>query len=509
MKPALTLLAAALLVPSTELQAADALGARAVNRPAFHFAPPQGWMNDPNGLLYHDGEYHLFYQAYPADTKRVIYPGPAGAAGAHISWGHAVSRDLIGWEHLPLAIPEEVGKNRLGAIYSGSAVVDYANRSGLGSENQPAVVAFYTVMQFGPAAADGSWQPTTQPVAIAYSTDRGRTFTKNDRNPVVDVGDRKFGDPKVFWHEPSQQWIMVNIWGYTQGKVGFWGSSNLKDWKFLSEFRAEQEAPGKWECPDLFPLAVDGDAGRTKWVLKVNCRNKKYFIGEFDGREFRADPALDSSLPYSQGSFYAEVTFNGIPQTDGRRLMMGWINQGTSEKRAWTGLQSVTRELTLKTTPEGLRVCQEPVRELRKLRGTGRKWEDVNITPGEAPSTLGLVGSLWELQADFSPGSAAEFGFRFSLDDGREVKIGYDQAEQQIFFDQPGQNRRNTPQPLRGSTLTLQVLVDHSVIEVFAEGGETNHVLVINPDASVTGVSLFAKGGLAAVKRLEAWPLGK
>jgi fructan beta-fructosidase len=109
MKPALTFLAAALLVPSTELQAADALGARAVNRPAFHFAPPQGWMNDPNGLLYHDGEYHLFYQAYPADTKRVIYPGPAGAAGAHISWGHAVSRDLIGWEHLPLAIPEEVG----------------------------------------------------------------------------------------------------------------------------------------------------------------------------------------------------------------------------------------------------------------------------------------------------------------------------------------------------------------------------------------------------------------
>lgn len=507
-KPRLIFLTVLLLAPLAALQAAETIPAsKPAKRPAFHFTPPAGWMNDPNGLVYHDGKYHLHYQSFPDDIQRPIYGEVGDLAGARISWGHAVSRDLVAWQHLPVAIPEEISGNRMGAIYSGSVVVDHENRSSFGGVDHPAVVAFYTLMQFSRESAADEWQPTTQPVCMAHSTDGGRTYTKYAGNPVVDVGDRKFGDPKVFWHGPSKQWVMLNIWGYQQAKVGFWGSTNLKDWKFLSEFHAE-DSPGKWECPDLFPLVVDGNPDRIKWVLKVNCR-RRYFIGDFDGREFRREPSLESRLAYPQGRYYAEVTFNGIPDSDGRRLMMGWINQTPREDRAWTGMQSVPRSLTLRTTPEGLRVCQEPVTELRKLRGACRRWEDQTITPEESPSRLRLAGSLWELQAEFAPDSAAEFGFRFSLDSGRELKIGYDRVGQRVFCDQQDQARASAPQPLRGGTVQLHLLVDHSVIEVFAEGGETAYVVLIDPDASVTDIGLFAKGGSAKAMRLEAWPLGK
>lgn len=501
------ILTALLLAPLAAPHAADSPKTGFIERPAFHFTPPKGWMNDPNGLLYHDGEYHLYYQSFPDDNQRPIHGETGDRAGARISWGHAVSRDLIRWEHLPLAITEEVGHDRLGAMYSGSAVVDSANRSGIGLDHRPPIVAFYTLMQFTRAASGDGWQPTTQPVCMAYSTDGGRTFTKYEGNPVVDVNDRKFGDPKVLWHEPSKQWIMVNIWGYEQGRVGFWGSSDLKSWKFLSEFHAEQDAPGKWECPDLFPLAVDGDPSRFKWVLKVNCR-RKFFIGEFDGREFRREPALESSLPYNQGNYYAEVTFNGIPESDGRRLMLGWINQTPRSGRPWTGMQSVPRSLALHTTSEGLRVCQEPVVELRRLRGTLQHWKDKAISHSESPSSLGLTGSLWELEAELAPDSAEEVGFRFALDSGRELKIGYDRVRQQVFCDQQGKPRAAAAQPVRGETLELHLLIDHAVIEIFAEGGETAFVALIDPDASVTDIATFAKGGSARALSLNAWPLG-
>lgn len=510
MKTVLTLLTALLLAPLAALHSADAPKTGAAKRPAFHFTPPQGWMNDPNGLLFHNGEYHLYYQSYPDDIQRVIFSSPAGdAAGARINWGHAVSRDLVGWQHLPLAITEEVGNDRLGAIYSGSAVVDYANRSGLSLDNHPPLVAFYTVMQFARAASVEGWQPTTQPVSMAYSTDSGRTFTKYERNPVVDVNDRKFGDPMVLWHEPSKQWIMVNIWGFKQGKVGFWGSSDLKDWKFLSEFHAEQDGPGKWECPDLFPLAVDSDASNTKWVLKVNGRHgsRKYFIGEFDGREFRRDPALESSLPYDQGKYYAEVTFNGIPDADGRRLILGWIPQKPRLDRDWTGMLSVPRSLALRTTPEGLRVCQEPAAELRVLRGTLLHWQDKAITAAASPASLGLTGSLWELEAELAPDSAEEVGFRIALDSSRELIIGYDRVRQQVFCEQHGGPRSAAAQPMRGETLKLHLLIDHAVIEIFAEGGETAFVALIDSDASVTDIEMFAKGGSARALNLHAWRL--
>jgi fructan beta-fructosidase len=206
-------------------------------RPQFHFTPAQNWMNDPNGLVYYKGEYHLFYQY-----------NPFGTTWGNISWGHAVSRDLVHWRHLPLAIPDAPD----GYIFSGSVVVDYRNTSGFGSPGRPPMIAIYT---------RATHQCCSQAQAIAYSLDRGRTWTKYDGNPVLDIGSGEFRDPKVFWYAPARRWIMAVVLA-TEHKVSFYGSANLKSWTHLSDFGPANATGGVWEVPDLFPLAVDGDARR-------------------------------------------------------------------------------------------------------------------------------------------------------------------------------------------------------------------------------------------------------
>jgi len=243
-------------------------------RPQFHFTPEKNWMNDPNGMVFYDGEYHLFYQYNPFGNK-----------WGHMSWGHAVSRDLLHWQHLPLALAEENGV----MIFSGSAVVDWNNTSGFGKDGRPPLVAIYT----------GHY--TDKPLQnqnIAYSNDKGRTWTKFPGNPVLDIGQRNFRDPKVFWHEPTRQWVMV-VSLPTEHKVRFYASPNLKEWAHLSDFGPAGCTPGIWECPDLLSLAVDGNTNQTKWVLIVNLNpgapaggsGCQYFVGQFDGPRFLLDPS--------------------------------------------------------------------------------------------------------------------------------------------------------------------------------------------------------------------------
>src|SRR5688572_27857608 len=242
-------------------------------RPQFHFTPERNWMNDPNGMVFFAGEYHLFYQYNPFGDK-----------WGHMSWGHAVSRDLVRWEHLPPALAEEDGV----MIFSGSAVVDWKNTSGFGKAGRPPFVAIYT------------GHHTTKPLQnqhIAHSTDRGRTWTKFAGNPVLDIGERDFRDPKVIWHEETKRWVMAVAWP-TNHKVRFYASPNLKEWTHLSDFGPAGSVAGIWECPDLFPI------GRDKWTLIVNIgggapaggSGTQYFVGEFDGKEFR----LDESYPKPQ-----------------------------------------------------------------------------------------------------------------------------------------------------------------------------------------------------------------
>lgn len=243
-------------------------------RPQFHYTPPENWMNDPNGLVYYDGEYHLFYQY-----------NPEGDRWGHMSWGHAVSTDLVHWETLGVAIPEADGV----MAFSGSAVVDEANTSGFGSPGAPPMVAVYT----GANTATGD-----QTQNLAYSTDRGRTWTRYAGNPVLDAEVNDFRDPKVFWYEPDRRWVMVVSRSLEQ-KVSIYGSPDLKTWTHLSDFGPEGATGGIWEVPDLFELPVDGDPANTKWVMAVAINGgtlyggsgTQYFVGEFDGTTFVADAA--------------------------------------------------------------------------------------------------------------------------------------------------------------------------------------------------------------------------
>ena len=247
-------------------------------RPAFHFTPQSNWMNDPNGLVYLDGEYHLFYQY-----------NPEGDVWGHMSWGHAVSRDLVHWEHLPVAIPEKAGV----MAFSGSAVVDVRNTSGFGRPGETPIVAVYT----GYREADRN-----QAQYLAYSLDRGRTWTSYSGNPVLDIGSTDFRDPKVFWYEPDQRWIMVLVLA-AERKVSFYASPDLKHWEHLSNFGPAGAIGGAWECPDLFPLQVEGSPGLTRWVLQVDLDRRAmaggsgitFMTGSMGGR-FNAPIALDPNF---------------------------------------------------------------------------------------------------------------------------------------------------------------------------------------------------------------------
>ncbi|MET7597447.1 GH32 C-terminal domain-containing protein [Streptomyces sp. NPDC005496] len=263
-------LSAATLAP--QAAAADSPPYSENHRPQFHFTPEKNWMNDPNALVYYQGEYHLFYQY-----------NPNGNSWGDMSWGHAVSKDLVHWKELPLALSHDDRE----MVFSGSAVVDRNNTTGFGTKKNPAMVAIYTS-----AYKDGGKQAQS----LAYSTDRGRTWTKYQGNPVLDIGSREFRDPKVQWYAPTKSWLMT-VSLSTEHKVRFYSSKNLKDWDQLSEFGPAGATGGVWECPDLFPLAVDGDENNIKWVLVVNINPggiaggsaAQYFVGDFDGRTFTPD----------------------------------------------------------------------------------------------------------------------------------------------------------------------------------------------------------------------------
>jgi len=249
-------------------------------RPQFHYTPAQNWMNDPNGLIWYKGEYHLFYQY-----------NPSGSTWGNISWGHAVSRDLVYWQELPVAIPDDDRE----FVFSGSVVVDKDNTSGFGTRQNPPMVAIYT---------SASKACCRQAQALAYSTDRGRTWTKYAGNPVLDVGSGEFRDPKVFWYAPGNRWLMVVVLS-VERKVSFYSSANLKDWTHLSDFGPANAVGGVWEVPDLFPLPVDGNPGNVKWVLVVNLNPggiaggsaAQYFVGDFDGTTFHAENVLGPYTP--------------------------------------------------------------------------------------------------------------------------------------------------------------------------------------------------------------------
>ena len=429
-------------------------------RPRFHFTPSKNFMNDPNGLVFLDGEYHLFYQH-----------NPEGERWGHMSWGHAVSRDLLRWEHLPLAMREEHGI----MIFSGSAVVDHANTSGLCATSGPAcLIAIYT-----------GHTEKRQTQNLAFSHDRGRTWTKYSGNPVIDLGRGDNRDPKVFWHEPTKRWVMVTVLAGAH-KVRLFSSPDLKQWTTLSDFGPAGNTGGAWECPDLFPLPVDGNADDVRWVLDVDTNpggrvggsGAQYFVGTFDGTRFVNDNPDSVTLWTDYGKdFYASLSYSGIPASDGRRIWIGWLSNwayaNDEPTSPWRGVQSLPRELSLRRTPDGIRLVQAPVRELASLRATG----DARLLGAAGP----LPGGA-EIEIDVTPGTWTEQGVRLSNAEGEEVVVGVTAKPLEVFVDRrrsrltpfhkeyPG--RHAGPARFIDGRLTLQVVFDRTTLEVFVNGGE-------------------------------------
>jgi fructan beta-fructosidase len=467
------------------------------SRPRYHFTPPQNFMNDPNGLVFYEGEYHLFYQH-----------NPFGDVWGHMSWGHAVSRDLIHWEQLPVALHEENGL----MIFSGSAVVDWQNTSGFGAEGHPPLVALYT-----------SHSEAEQTQNVAYSTDRGRTWTKYAGNPVLALGARDFRDPKVFWHAPAGQWIMVTVLS-DQHKVRFDGSPDLKQWAYLSDFGPAGGTDGVWECPDLFPLPVEEEAGVTKWILKVDVlkgTGAQYFIGDFDGRRFVNDAPQGEIRCVEYGAdFYAAQSWSDEP--NGRRIWIAWMNNwhyaNDIPTSPWRGLFSIPRELHLRRAPDGLRLFQQPVEEMKRLRQPLYQVTNADMAAVNSQLAELEMEIAGEIKVEFASGAARGFGLKLCTGDHDETWIGYDAESQELSLDRriagesafsdrfPGVQRAPLT-PERGK-IDLHIFVDSCSVEVFANDGRAVISDLIFPNGQKMGLKLYAQDGNIGVNRLEIWNLG-
>jgi fructan beta-fructosidase len=464
------------------------------DRPRYHFTPPQNFMNDPNGLVFYDGEYHLFYQH-----------NPFGNVWGHMSWGHAVSRDLLHWDHLPVALHEQNGV----MMFSGSAVVDLQNSSGFGTHGNPPLVAIYT-----------GHSETEQNQHIAYSTDRGRTWTAYEGNPVIAIGARDFRDPKVFWHEPTKRWIMVTVLS-DMHKVRFDGSTDLKHWSHLSDFGPAGATDGQWECPDVFALPVEGETGLTKWVLKVDVlrgTGGQYFIGDFDGRRFINDAAADEIRRVDYGNdFYAAQSWSDEPK--GRRIWLAWMNNwpyaNDIPTSPWRGLFSIPRQLRLRRFPGGLRLVQQPIDELQQFTKSIYYAENIDIAGANARLAALKMDMAQELNVQFTWGTAIEFGLKLCTGDGEETIVGYDVRSQELFVDRQraGDNSfsdqfagvHRAPVVSEGGKISLQIFLDSCSIEVFADSGSAVISDLIFPQSQNLSLEFYVHDGDVRVDRLDIW----
>jgi len=436
-------------------------------RPQFHFSPARGWTNDPNGMVYYDGEYHLFFQH-----------NPYGTGWGNMTWGHAVSTDMIHWRQLPDAIHLD----RLGTIFSGSAVVDQRNTTGWQAGQHKPIVAVYT--SAGGSSAESRGQPFTQ--SIAYSIDRGRGFTKHAGNPVLGHVLSSNRDPKVIWHEPTGTWVMILY--LERPRFAFFGSPDLKTWTQLSEL----DIPDGHECPDLFELPVDGNAADTRWIVWEAAG--RYLIGQFDGKVFTPE----SELLHTRfgANDYAAQTFSDIPAEDGRRIQIAWMNGGQYPDMPFNQQMTVPRVLTLRTTPDGLRLFTEPVEELKTLRVREHRRADLALN--ESPVKFaGVSGELFDIEAVLELGGAATVGI-----DVRGQRIEFAAATSELI----ALGRKAPLQPEDGR-IELRILVDRTSIEVFANGGRVQMASCFLPDDSQRDIALHATGGTAKAVSVAVWEL--
>ena len=430
------------------------------HRPQFHFSSRRGWLNDPNGMMYYAGEYHLFYQH-----------NAFGWGEGSKSWGHAVSKDLVHWEELGDALhPDE-----LGPIWSGSGVVDWKNTTGFQTGDEPPLIAIYTN-----AGDENQWskgKPFTQ--GIAYSNDRGRTWTKYEGNPVqghLNMGNR---DPKVIWWEETHEWVIVLY--LVNGRMAFFRSPDLKRWELQSILESFHE------CPELFQLPVDGNESNKKWVLFGGTGD--YFIGDFDGSKFTIN---SEKICYSYGNaFYASQTFSDIPKEDGRRIQIGWARIGTPGM-PFNQMMNFPVELTLRSTKKGVRMFANPVREIENFYKKKHSFNNEKLVPENNPISH-IKGDLFDISAEFAIGDAEKLGFEI-----RGVPVVYDVKNKVLSV----KNETARFDPENGK-IKLRLLVDRTSIEIFINNGEYYMPVGSIPENGNMSLKVFTEGGIAQIIKLD------
>lgn len=459
-----------------------------IYRPDYHFTPPAGWMNDPNGMVFLDGEYHLFYQHYPDSTVW----GP-------MHWGHAVSKDLLSWEHLPIAIEPD----SLGYIFSGSAVYDAENSSGLGTSETPPLVAIYTYHNME-GEKTGSTDYQTQ--GIAYSTDKGRTWVKYDGNPVLpNQGIKDFRDPKVSQltqSDGTKSWLMTLA---AQDRIQFFSSPDLKTWTILSEFGQGIGAHGGvWECPDLLPFKTP--SGEDKFVLLVSINPggpqkgsaTQYFIGDFKNGTFTPDDTMIRWIDYGPDN-YAGVTWSNLPKDQDRTLFIGWMSNWLYAQvvptQTWRSALTIPRELSLFDVDGTLLLKSAPVSELEKLRG-----EAIEIDGGVS----NLPSQAVEILANVDESDS--FSLLFSNEDGEKLLIMKDQGLVSIDRTLAGKSNFHEDfatvhsAPMSWKAKEIRIFLDAHSVELFVNDGELVMTSILFPgrpwktvevSAGISGSEIF------------------
>jgi len=514
-------------------------------QPQLHFYAPPNWINDPHGPILLNGQYHIFFQF-----------NPFGDQWGHMSWGHTVSPDLAHWKQLPLALPEENGV----MIFSGSTVEDRDNSSGLcGDPGKPTpgcLVAIYTGASFAGKAKDPQ-SKDLQTQNLAISRDGGATWTKYASNPVLDLALKDFRDPKVFWHAPSQSWVMV-VALPDQHKVRFYRSKNLRQWDLAGEFGPAGAVGGVWECPDLVELAVrdaKGSRVSSRWVLNVNLNPggpaggsaDQYFVGQFDGSRFVEDhPGSGPHWADWGKDFYASTSFSNIPAGEDR-LWIAWMGNWQYADKLPSlpgrGEMTLARRIFLRQPPahpaptpgqEPLLLVQQPILPTPAFKPSGALFGAAPYqTLAQANARIAaqkLSGSGYLLRVTLDPGDAAEAGVRLrrsSLNPGdpaqEETVVGIDRNTGQIFVDRTrsGATAWSPAFPARVSaplkhpqanSIRMEIAVDRNSIEVFAEDGETVLTNLIYPSATSQGLAFYSTPtppgvGPALVRSVEFIPL--
>ncbi len=452
-------------------------------RPLYHYTPYHNWMNDPNGLVFYKGIYHLFYQY-----------NPNGNVWGPMNWGHATSTDLFNWQDQSIALVPD----NLGTIFSGSAVVDTNNTAGFKTGTENPFVAIFT--QNG----------TQQVQSIGYSNDGGASWNKFTANPVLpNPGLTDYRDPKVFWYAPIQQWLMVMAAG---DRVKIYASTNLKTWVFKSDFGVGIGAHGGvWECPDLFPLPVDG-TGTTKWVLLVSLNGgpnggtaTQYFVGDFDGKNFTTTTTTNASwIDYGTDN-YAGVTYNNIPSSDSRRLFIGWMSNWnyaqTVPTTTWRSTMTVPRVLSLTNAGTDYLLKSAPITEIANYK-TATPDTSVTSTVGAVQIKNNAIIKSGSYELDFTADLTASSTLAVALGNSLEkLYINYDKTSGNIIIDRSGSGKVDFNSQLKqkiycpfipkvGSLTDFQVLVDKTSLELFVNHGEKVMTVLFFPNYQYNALAL-------------------